>query len=179
MDPIARVGEAAPHFRLVDLDGHEHSLETARGKILVLNFWSAECEWSRRTDPGVVALVAAMGDQARLWAVASNVGESVEGLRQGAVQAGMAIVLLDRDQGVADAYGAAATPHIFVIDRQGVLRYAGAPDDSTFRQPVAVHTFLKDAMAALAKDQEPPTRQTAARGCAIMRPTLTTRAHHL
>jgi hypothetical protein len=113
-----------------------------------------------------------MRDRARLWAVASVLGESVEGLREGAAQVGLSVVLLDRDQRVADAYGAAATPHVFVIDTQGVLRYAGAPDDSTFRQPVPEHTFLKDAILALARGHEPPTRQTPARGCAIMRPML-------
>ncbi len=172
MDSVARVGEAAPDFQGIDLDGNEHSLETARGQILVLNFWSAECEWSRRTDPGVVAAVAAAGERAWLWAVASNVGESVEGLREGAIRAGLSVVLLDREQHVADAYGAAATPHVFVIDRQGVLRYAGAPDDSTFRQPVPEHTFLKEAISAVATDQEPPTRRTQARGCAIARPMV-------
>ena len=172
MDSVARVGEAAPDFLLNDLDANPHSLETARGQILVLNFWSAECEWSRRTDLGIVAAVAAMGEQVRLWAVASNDGESVEGLREGAIRAGLSVVLLDRDQRVADAYGAAATPHVFVIDGQSVLRYAGAPDDSTFRQPVPEHTFLKDAISALATDQEPPTLQTQARGCAIVRPVV-------
>jgi peroxiredoxin len=169
MDSVARVGEAAPDFRLADLDGQGHSLETARGQILVLNFWSAECEWSRRTDPSVLAAVAGMDDSVRLWAVACNQGEGVEELRQAAVQAGLPVVLLDRDQRVADAYGAAATPHVFVIDTQGVLRYAGAPDDSTFRKPVPEHTFLKEAISALVSGREPPTRQTLARGCAIVR----------
>lgn len=172
MDSVVRVGEAAPDFRLNDLDANAHSLESVRGQILVLNFWSAECEWSRRTDAGVVAAVAALGERARLWAVASNVGESVEGLREGAIRAGLSVVLLDRDQRVADAYGAAATPHVFVIDREGILRYAGAPDDSTFRQPVPEHTYLKDAISALANGQEVQTRQTQARGCAIVRPVV-------
>lgn len=170
MDPVARVGDAAPDLALPDPDGVIHSLASARGRIVVLNFWSAECEWSARSDPMVIAAVKAAGEKAVLWAIASNPGENPEELRAGAVRAGLPVVLLDWEQRAADAYGAAATPHVFVIDAKGVLRYSGAPDDSTFRQPVPVHTFLKDALLAVLNGVEPPTPRTMARGCAIVRP---------
>ena len=40
----------APDFTLSSVDGGRMSLSDWRGFIVVLNFWSAECAWSRRAD---------------------------------------------------------------------------------------------------------------------------------
>jgi peroxiredoxin len=169
MDSVARIDMPAPDFRLADLDGVPIELAQARGQILVLNFWSAECPWSRRTDTVVRRAVEEAGGGSRLWAIASNAGESVADLRAAAGEAGLQLVLLDPDQQVADLYGAAATPHVFVVDAAGVLRYSGAPDDSTFRQREATRHYVVDALAALGRGSSPAVSETKAQGCAIVR----------
>jgi hypothetical protein len=64
-------------------------------------------------------------------------------------------------------YGAKATPHFFVIDGDGLLRYSGAFDDVTFRQRTPTHTYLKDAVEAVLRGEAPNPAQTPAYGCAI------------
>jgi hypothetical protein len=70
---------------------------------------------------------------------------------------------------VADRYGAQTTPHLFVVDEAGVLRYAGAPDDVGFRQRVPSRDYLADAVGALLEGRAPEPASTAAFGCALVR----------
>ena len=70
---------------------------------------------------------------------------------------------------VADLYEAVTTPHIFVVDRWGILRYRGAVDDFTFRQRKVSRSFLKEAVDALLAGRVPELQETIAYGCAIVR----------
>jgi peroxiredoxin len=75
--------------------------------------------------------------------------------------------LFDESQEVARAYGATRTPEVFLFDRQGVLRYHGAPDDN-YEDPEAVrHPYLRDAIDALLAGTAPATAQTKPVGCTI------------
>ena len=65
------------------------------------------------------------------------------------------IVLIDADHFVADLYEAQTTPHVFVIDRDGILRYRGAVDDVTFRQRKPTRFFLDEAVEALLEGHLP------------------------
>lgn len=169
MDAVAKVGRAAPDFELADLEGEVHRLSEARGKVVVLNFWSAECPWSRRADPPIQQLSQTWGDRLRLWSVASNANESKQALRDAAQERGVDPVLVDDDQKVADLYGAVTTPHVFVIDAEGVLRYAGAPTDATWRQPEPTRNYLDDALKFALRGETAKPAETSARGCALVR----------
>jgi hypothetical protein len=70
---------------------------------------------------------------------------------------------------VADQYVALTTPHFFVIDEQGILRYQGALDDVTFRKPTPTHNYLHDAVEAVVAGARPQPAETPAYGCAIVR----------
>jgi hypothetical protein len=78
-------------------------------------------------------------------------------------------VLLDRAQSVADQYFAQTTPHFFVIDQHGILRYQGAFDDLTFRQREPTRHYLVEAVAALLAGRLPDLQTTPAYGCTIVR----------
>ena len=54
MDSLIALGQAAPAIVLPDLDGVVHRSQDQRGRVTVVNFWSAECPWSERTDPIVL-----------------------------------------------------------------------------------------------------------------------------
>jgi peroxiredoxin len=45
-----QINQPAPDFDLLDLQGVFHKLSDYRGKIVIINFWSAECPHSERTD---------------------------------------------------------------------------------------------------------------------------------
>jgi hypothetical protein len=78
-------------------------------------------------------------------------------------------VLLDSQHLIADLYEAITTPHAFVIDREGILRYRGAVDDVTFRHRKATRFYLEEAVEALLDGRLPELQETLAYGCAIVR----------
>ena len=79
------------------------------------------------------------------------------------------MVLLDAEHHVADVYEAVTTPHAFVVDRKGILRYRGAIDDVTFRQRKATRFYLEEAVEALLAGRTPELQETLAYGCTILR----------
>ena len=70
---------------------------------------------------------------------------------------------------MADAWGAQTTPHVFVVDEAGVLRYQGAVDDVTFRQREPKRFYVKEAVDALLAGRLPEIASTPAYGCTIVR----------
>jgi hypothetical protein len=76
---------------------------------------------------------------------------------------------MDAELVVADLYEAITTPHAFVIDRAGILRYRGALDDVRFRQRVVTRFYLEEVIEALLDERDPPFQETLAYGCTIVR----------
>ena len=141
--PIAP-GQSVPDFTLNDLQGIPHSLHQYRGKVIILNFWSAECPWVSRTDPELQSYLGQWGEQVTVLPIAPNANEPIEMLAAEAKKRGWPVVLHDQDRAVADLYGAENTPHLYVIDAAGTLRYQGAFDDVTFRQKTPTRQYLKE-----------------------------------
>jgi len=159
----------APAIELPDLDGHFHRVSDYHGKIVVVNFWSAECPWSERADRDLLGLLVPLGERAALLPVASNANEPEEMLREAALQRGLPLVLRDTAGGVAGAYQAQTTPHAFVLDQSGILRYQGAVDDVTFRHRTATRWYIAEAIEALLDGRLPSVQEAPPYGCAIVR----------
>jgi len=159
----------ATEFELPDLQGRLHRLRDYRGKIVIVNFWSVECPHSERTDHFMVTLLRRWGGEVVLLSIAANRNESVQLMDEVAKTRGIPMVLIDAEHVVADLYEAVATPHVFVVDPAGILRYRGAVDDATFRRREVTHFFLQEAVEALLEGQGPAVTETPAYGCAIVR----------
>jgi hypothetical protein len=166
---VLAVGTPAPDFELTDLAGRLWKLGQARGAVLVLNFWSAECPWAGRGDDLLTGLSAKWGDDVLVWWIASNANETVDLLSEVSATRGIGPVLLDPDQAVADAYGAVTTPHLYILDGEGVLRYRGAPDDVSWAQKQASRDYLTPAVAAARQGRSPDPASTPAFGCSLVR----------
>lgn len=162
-------GEPAPLFELPDLQNQPIALNGLRGRIVLLNFWSCECPWAERADASLARWHTGWGDRVTWLSVASNANELVTEIARMAAARRLPLVLLDPLQRVADAYGAVTTPHIFVVDAQGVLRYQGGLDDTTFRARAATRHYAFEAVEALLKGQPPPLAETNPYGCTIVR----------
>ena len=172
MDPVIAIGKPAPTFTLDDLNGVAHSLEEWHDRLTILNFWSAECPWSERTDQELLSCLAGWGEAVSLVPVAPNRNEPPDLLKEVAARRGLPLVLHDIDQRVAGLYGVETTPHLFVIDRAGILRYQGAVDDVTFRQHTPTRSFLRQAVEALLGGRSPDPEITPAYGCTLVRYAL-------
>ena len=169
MDTVIQLGQPAPDFELPDLQGQPHRLSELRGRVVVLNFWSAECPWAERADQVLEAYRQEWGEGVTVWPIASNVNESAEFLAEIAAQRGLPVVLRDTHHKVADLYCAQPTPHLFVVDGRGVLWYQGALDDTNFRQRKPSRFYLQEAVRAVVVGNDPDPAQTAPYGCTIVR----------
>jgi len=168
MDTVIKTGEPAPDFSLPDLNGEVHNLKDALGKIVVVNFWSAECPWAERADGQILTMMEDWEEEVLLLPIASNANEPIEDLVRVAGLRGIPLVLRDADQKVATLYGAVTTPHIFVIDREAILRYQGAFDDVTFGQLEPTVNYLKIAVEAVRVGKEPEPAQVPSYGCTVV-----------
>jgi peroxiredoxin len=159
----------APDFELPDLQGNRHKLSDYRGQIVIVNFWSAECPHSERTDRSTMACLVQWGADVEMLSIAANRNESARIVEETAKARRLPTVLIDPEHIVADLYEALTTPHAFIVDRDGILRYRGAVDDVTFRQRKATRFFLEEAVEALLEGRLPEAQETPAYGCTIVR----------
>jgi peroxiredoxin len=165
------INQSAPDFELPDLDGRLHRLNNYRGWIVIINFWSCECLHSERTDKAIMAMFVQWRDASHvvMLSIASNRNENVEALKTAADTRRLPTVLVDADCAVADLFNAQTTPHVFVLDRVGVLRYRGSVDDVTFRQRMPTRFFLDEAVESLLEGHLPTLAESPAYGCTIVR----------
>ncbi|MDO8754835.1 MAG: redoxin domain-containing protein, partial [Anaerolineales bacterium] len=178
---IMELNQPAPDFELPDLEGKVHCLSDYLGKIVIVNFWSCECPHSERTDKAIMSMFAQhlhrAADAVQVWraqrvvmlSIASNRGENLQAMKNAARARRLPTVLLDADCSVADLFEAQTTPHIFVMDREGILRYRGPVDDVTFRKKTPSRFFLDEAVESLLAGRLPELADSTAYGCTIVR----------
>ena len=163
------INQPAPEFTLPDLDDRIHMLSDYRGKIVLVNFWSAECPHSERTDRSTLIKIDEWKGDVVLLLIASNGNESQDLIASVARSRRLPIVLLDSDHAVADRYDAHTTPHLFVVDRQGSVRYRGAVDDVALGHRQATRSYLEEVVQDLLAGRKPRLEETQPFGCAIVR----------
>jgi len=125
-----RVGQRAPDFSLSALDGTQITLSDFRGYVVVLDFWASWCTPCKNTMPGLESMVRSLEPDVVLLGVsldraavdasdylASNGYESIIAL-YGSYSAAYAVF---------QTYGGGGIPKTFVIDVDGIIRYAGHP----------------------------------------------------
>ncbi len=175
------VGETAPDFMTTDIHGNAFKLSDHKGKIVVL-------EWTNHKCPFVIKHYRSGNMQATQKAAAAidgvewiSIVSSAPG-KQGNVDAKEAQKIVD-DQGatitakildpsgaIGKLYAAKTTPHMFVIDTQGTLAYAGAIDDKSSPSPKTIKgakNYVLAALDNLTTGQPVETPQTMPYGCAV------------
>ncbi len=160
----------APDFMLPGVGGGHYALGDWRGQIVVLNFWSAECPWSRRADVALVYRQLAWDPKGvRIVGIASNANETdIQARAEAQARHVKYPILLDADRSVATRYEAKITPHFFVIDKQGYVRYSGALDDVTRKGQKPSTIYLDEAVQALLANRPPNPLTTAPFGSPLV-----------
>lgn len=156
----AKLGEKAPDFTLVDHEGKTHKLSDYKGKTVVLEWFNPECPfvvWHYQNENGQLKnLYKEMkkGDKDLVWLVINSgaPGEQGTGLEknQGYHKKWemAAPILFDETGIVGKAYDAKTSPHMYLINAEGVLLYHGAIDNAPngrVRGGGEVVNFLKNA----------------------------------
>jgi peroxiredoxin len=174
------IGKAAPEFTATDSNGKSHKLSDFKGKTVVLEWTNPECPYvvkhydsknmqklqEEATAKDVVWLSinsSAEGKQGHVTGEAANKYIADKGAKQTAY-------LLDGKGEIGKAYDAKTTPHMFVIDKDGVLVYDGAIDDNDSANPAdaaGAKNYVTAALDALAAGKAVETSKTKAYGCGV------------
>ncbi len=173
-------GKPAPAFTLTGLDGRKVSLADLRGRFVVLEWTNPSCPFvMKHYDSGnMQSLQKRFTGEGVQWIVVNSTAESHSEYLKPAEQkawldkqgAAPTFAALDADGTVARAYAARVTPHMYIIDPNGVLVYAGAIDDKRSANPADVKTannYVVQAFAELRAGRPVSAAATQAYGCTI------------
>jgi len=177
---VAKVGETAPAFTTTATTGQGVSLADQRGKIVVLEWTNHDCPYVRKhyESGNMQALQKEITGQGVVWLTLISSSPGTQGYvtpkqadeLTSARKANPTAVLLDSTGVVGRAYGATNTPHMYVIDKAGLLVYGGAIDDrpTTRRSDVqGAHNYVRAALEDMGAGRPVQTPVTRAYGCTV------------
>jgi peroxiredoxin len=176
----ATIGSAAPEFALTGIDGKAYKLSDFKGKYVVLEWNNLDCPFVKKhyASGNMQALQKKYTDKGVAWLTICSSAAGKQGYYEAAdlqektkeSKLSSTAYLRDADGTVGRIYGAKTTPHMFVINPEGVLVYAGAIDDKPSPDPNDipkasnyVAACLDESMAGKAV----ATSATAAYGCGV------------
>lgn len=174
------VGAPAPAFTAVDTSGKARSLTEFKGKTVILEWTNDGCPYVKK-HYGAGNMQKLQQNATKAGHVWLSIISSAPG-KQGHVSGGEAdvltrtrgaeptAVLLDPKGDVGRLYEAQTTPHMFVIDKAGILRYMGAIDDqpSTDASTIAkARNYVREALSALTSGQKIAETATDPYGCSV------------
>ena len=177
---VAKVGEPAPGFTVNATNGSPVSLASYKGKLVVLEWTNHDCPYVRKhydtgnmqslqreaTGQGVVWLTVISSSEGTQGYVTPTQADELTTSRKAAPTA----VLLDTKGVAGKLYGATNTPHMYVVDKAGMLVYAGAIDDRPTSRRADVqgaNNYVRAALDAVAAGQPVKTPVTRAYGCTV------------
>jgi peroxiredoxin len=163
-----QLGDQAPTFSLPDTTGEEHGPDGVTVVVFTCNHCPYALGWHDR-----LVQVARDYPQVTLLAVNPNDAErypadSAEAMRERVEADGgwPMPYLRDESQDVARAYDAKTTPDVFLLDADRRLRYRGAPD-ADHRDEARNAEWLREALDAVLRDEQPQRAETTPVGCSI------------
>ena len=168
-------GDVATDFSLKSTDGKMVSMKDfpdAKGFIIV--FTCNHCPFAIKYEDRINDLAKRYKPQGyELIAINPNDPEiqpadSFEAMQVRAKEKSFAFpYLFDEGQQIFPQYGATKTPHIFLLDKERVVRYIGAIDDNVEDATMVQEKYLENAIAALSQGSLPEPSVTKAIGCSI------------
>lgn len=183
--PTLAIGSSAPAFSLKGTDGRTYTLESFRqARVLTIVFTANHCptaqayeerlkELSTAYDPGEMILVAISSNHPGAVCLEelgyTDLGDSFEEMKIRAAEKAFPYPYLydGEEQATALAYGAQATPHVFIFDRERILRYTGRIDDTEDPYLTPKELDAKNAIDALLNGTAVPVEITKAFGCSM------------
>ena len=129
-------GKSAPDFSLDSLGGRKVSIAEFRGKKkLVVSYWASWCGPCRVELPALKQFYEKYHkDDSDFEVLAISIDDDHESAEGYATRARLPFpVLLDLDHAVADSYSVEAIPALFVVDKDGTVKYAGTGVDNRWK----------------------------------------------
>ena len=176
----AVLGAPAPAFRVLDADGHARTLAAFAGRIVVLEWTSSDCPYSRKHygSGTMQALQKAAVRDGVVWLTVSSSAQDREGYftpalaRAWRARVGSHASAIRHDSAgvIGRAYGARTTPQMFVVDRTGRIAYMGGIDDRPYADPASLKgakAYVAAALADLKAGRAVAEPVSAPYGCSV------------
>lgn len=176
----AQVGQPAPDFTGTDSNGTAHKLSDFKGKTVVLEWTNPGCPFviKHYDSNNMQGLQKAAVADGVIWLSINSSAEDKEGYQTPAdanaylKEKGSAATarILDPKGDIGHLYGAQTTPHMYVIDKDGVLVYAGAIDSDNSFKPESIQgatNYVTAALADLKAGKPVAVASTKAYGCGV------------
>jgi peroxiredoxin len=176
----AKIEDAAPAFTLQNSQGEAVSLSDYKGKYVILEWTNHQCPYvvkhygsdnmqslqKKYTDEDVVWLSIISSAPGKQGYVSADEANQLSADRNAAPTH----VLFDPEGEVGKMYAAKTTPHMYIIDPEGELRYAGAIDSIKSANPADIPkavNYVNASMDALNSGKSPEKTLTPPYGCSI------------
>jgi peroxiredoxin len=168
----AAIGQTAPSFSAQDQNGKTVKLSDFAGKIVVLEWLNPDCPFVQRhaKEKTMQTLADKYKERDVIW-----IGVNSGGSASNEVNAAWAKnnhlgypILNDASSDIAKAFGAKATPHMFVIDKSGKLVYKGAIDnDRDGNKTEDQVNYVTKALDEILANKAVSIPETSAYGCGV------------
>lgn len=176
----AEIGKAAPEFTATDTKGKSVSLADFKGKVVVLEWTNFECPFVHKhySSGNLPKLQEQYTTKDVVWLTINSSAAGKQGYLKADEMAARAAkegnkashFLLDADGKVGKAYDAKVTPHLFIICKEGLLRYDGAIDSKASTDKADIETADKlfvNALDAVLSGEEVPQAKNKPYGCGV------------
>ncbi len=176
----ASIDKPAPGFTLIDISGKKHSLSDYKGKFVVLEWNNWDCPFVKKhySEGNMQQLQMTYVKKEVVWLTICSSGPGKQGYYEADVQkekvtkskSEATAYLIDSEGTVGKMYGAKTTPHMFVINPDGVLLYAGAIDDkpSTKTSDIeGANNYIQSCLDAALTGKDVGTKTSTPYGCSV------------
>lgn len=176
----AEIDAKAPDFRLLDSNGNEHSLSDFIGKNVVLEWINYDCPFVKKhyDSKNMQTLQEKYTQQGVIWLAICSSAEGKQGnfsndeinKRSEDHNAKFTAYLIDEDGKVGKMYGAKTTPHMFIVNSEGILVYAGGIDDiksTDIKDIEKAKNYVATALDELLEGKEVTTKTSEPYGCSV------------
>jgi len=159
------------NFTLPDYNGTEHSLSDYKNsKATVIIFIATECPVSNDYNSRMEELYKNYSKKdVAFLGINSNKAESVEMIKEHAEENDLTFTILkDKNNVVADEFGASVTPEVYVVNSELEILYHGRIDNSRDIDDVTTKD-LQNALNEILEGKPVTNNSAKAFGCTIKR----------
>ncbi len=174
------VGESAPALQLRDTQGRAVNLADFRGKTVVIEWFNPNCPFVQKHygSNNMQSLQNKYARQGVAWLVVNSTNPSHQDYlepsklseRFSQLKGHATAVLMDADGKAGVSWGAKTTPHMFIVDPQGKLAYAGGIDDKRSSNPEDIKSaknYVAVALDQLKAGKPVAENNTRPYGCSV------------
>ena len=173
-------GAQAPDFKGKNLKSEEVSLESLKGKVIVLEWINFGCPFVKKhyESGNMPMLQKKYTDKDVVWISVNSSAEGKQGhmetekMAKKAEAEGNAAThfIMDSDGTIGRAYGAEVTPHMIIIGKDGKVAYNGAIDSMATVRVADIETakpFFANALDSVLAGKPVENAKTKPYGCGV------------